>query len=108
MGSSEILRSSSIAILNPVGDLQEKPGEIRWEEAPNATRYQVRIMEVDRTELWTGETMGTRIEVPATVENLIVPFKTLLVQVGAFDATGAKIAESEPVRFRFLQNVYTH
>jgi hypothetical protein len=108
IGSSEILRSSSIAIVSPVGDLQAKPEEIRWEAAPNATRYQIRIMEVDRAELWSGETIGTQIDVPARVETLIVPFKTLLVQVGAFDVAGRRIAESEPVRFRFLQKVYTH
>jgi hypothetical protein len=108
IGSTEVLRSSSIVILSPVGDLQAKPGEIRWEAAPNATRYQVRILEVDRTELWSGETTGTRIGVTSKVATFIVPFKTLLIQVGAFDATGRKIAESEPVRFRFLQKVYTH
>jgi hypothetical protein len=106
LGRTEIMRSSSIAILSPVGDLREKPREIRWEAAPNSTRYQIRIMEVDRAELWSGQTTGTRIEVPARVETLIVPWKTLLVQAEAFDADGRKIAESEPVRFRFLQKVY--
>ena len=107
IGSTEVLRSSSIVILSPVGDLKARPEEIRWEAAPNATRYQVRILEVDRTELWSGETTGTRIGVTSKVATFIVPFKTLLVQVGAFDATGRKIAESEPVRFRFLQKLYT-
>jgi hypothetical protein len=108
IGSTEVLRSSSVAILSPVGDLREKPTEIRWEATPNAARYQVRIMEVDRAELWSGETTGARIDIPTKVETLIVPSKTLLVQVGAFDVVGRKIGESEPVRFRFLQKVYTH
>ena len=106
--ATEVFRSSSIAILNPVGDLREKPAEVRWEAAPNAERYQVRLMEVDRAEVWSGETKGTRIELPAAVETSIVPAKTFLLQVAAFDATGRKIGESEPVRFRFLQNVYNH
>ena len=107
IGSTEVLRSSSIEILSPVGDLREKPGAIRWEGAPNAASYQVRIMEVDRSELWSGETTGTQIELPAKVETLIVPFKTLLIEVGAFDAAGHRIARSEAARFRFLQKVYT-
>lgn len=107
-GGSEVLRSSTIAILSPIGDVREKPTEIRWEAAPNATRYYVRIMEVDGTELWRHETQTPRIDLSPDVENLIVPAKTLLVQVGGFDATGTKLAESETVRFRLLQNVYTH
>jgi len=107
-GGSEVLRSPAIAILSPVGDLQNKPSGIRWEPAPNAARYRVRIMEVDRGELWSAETTATLIELPPVVENLIVPAKTLLIQVTALDAAGSRIAESEPVRFRLLQKLYTH
>ena len=106
-GGPEVLRSSAIAILSPIGDLREKPGEIRWESVPNATRYQVRIMEVDRAELWSAEALSPRIALPPRVGTLIVPSKTLLIQVAAFDASSQKIAESETVRFRLLQNVYT-
>jgi hypothetical protein len=66
------------------------------------------MMEVDRAELWNSQTATSRIDLPGSVEALIVPAKTLLVQVAAFDAAGSKIAESEPVRFRLLQNLYTH
>ena len=105
---TEVLRSSAIAILSPIGDLREKPTEIRWEPVPNVVRYRVRIMEVDRAELWSSDTTLPRIVLPPTVETLIVPSKTLFVQVAAFDASGRKIAESETTRFRLLQNVYTH
>jgi len=108
IGGTEVLRSSAIAILSPIGDLREKPAEIRWEAAPNATRYRVRIMEVDSRELWSKETTTPRIDLPASVEDLIIPAKTLLIQIAAFDATGGKVAESEAVRFRLLQKVYTH
>jgi hypothetical protein len=107
-GRTEVLRSSAIAILGPVGDLREKPAEIRWEPAANAARYQVRLMEVDRAELWSAETTQSQIDLPPQVESLIVPAKTLLIEVAAFDARGRKMAESETVRFRLLQNVFTH
>ena len=54
------------------------------------------------------EAATPRIDLPASVEDLIVPAKTLLVQIAAFDATGNKVAESEIIRFRLSQNVYTH
>ena len=65
-------------------------------------------MEVDRGELWSAETTATQIDLPPVAENLIVPAKTLLIQVTALDAAGSRIAESESVRFRLLQKLYTH
>lgn len=35
-GRGEILRSSAIAITNPLGDVRNKPAGIRWEPMPNA------------------------------------------------------------------------
>ena len=64
--------------------------------------------EVDRTELWSKETPMPRIDLPPDTESFILPSKALLIQVVAFDAAGGKVAESETVRFRLLQNVHTH
>ena len=108
IGAGEVLRSSAIAVISPIGDVSEKPAQIRWESAPNAIRYRVQVMEVDHTELWSGETPGPRVDLPASVEASIVPAKTLLIQIAAFDASGNKVAESEIVRFRLLQNLHTH
>jgi hypothetical protein len=105
---AEVLRSSSLRILSPLGDVAEKPAEIRWEAVANAARYQVRLLEVDRTKLWSAETAVTRIDLPSKVQSLIVPTKTVLCEVSAIDNAGHKIAESEPVRFRLSQNTYTH
>lgn len=107
-GGTEILRSPTIAILSPVGDLHEKPAEIRWEAAQRAVRYRVRILGVDRQELWSGETASNNIALPPNAKALIVPMKTLLIQVGAYDEGASKIAESEAIRFRLLQSLYTH
>jgi hypothetical protein len=106
-GGAEVLRSSAIAVLSPIGDVREKPAEIRWEAVSNAARYRVTIMEVDHTELWSVETPAPRTDLPDGMKNLIVPAKTLLIQIAAFDAVGNRMAESETVRFRLLQNVYT-
>src|SRR5215469_965276 len=69
-GTTEVLRSSAIAILSPIGDLREKPTEIRWEAVPNAVRYRVQIMEVDRAELWSIDATSPRVGLPPTVETL--------------------------------------
>ncbi len=102
----EVLRSNAIAIVAPAGDLQKAPERIQWRAAAGAVKYVVRLLEVDRTEMWQAETVGNSIALPSGVQARIVPAKTILCQVRAFDASGRMVAESELVRFRLLQNVY--
>jgi hypothetical protein len=104
---AEVLRSHTLDLLAPKGDLQQAPREIQWQPAPGAVKYEVRLLEVDRTELWKTETAQTRVELPSPVQARIVPAKTILCEVAAFDAAGRKVAESELVRFRLLQKVYS-
>lgn len=100
----EILRSGSFAVQSPVGDLQERPGEIRWESVPKAANYRVRVLEVDHSEMWKAETKENQIALPSAVRSRIVPAKTLFCEVSALDASGNKIGETGLVRFRLLQN----
>jgi hypothetical protein len=104
----EVFRSGSFAVLGPVGDLQERPGEIRWEGAPQAARYRLRVLEVDQSEVWTAETTDDHIDLPSSVRAKIVPAKTLFCEVSAFDSSGKKIGETGLVRFRLVQNVDRH
>jgi hypothetical protein len=99
----DTLRSGGFAVLSPVGDVQENPGEIRWEKVPKAVNYRVRLLEVDASELWKAETAGDHIDLPPAVRSRIVPAKTLFCEVTAFDASGSKIGETGLVRFRLLQ-----
>lgn len=100
----EVFRSASFAVVSPVGDLQKLPGEIRWEPVQQATKYQVRLLEVDRTEVWKAETTGDHIDLPAAVRARIVPAKTLFWEITAFNSSGNRIGETGLVRFRFSQN----
>lgn len=100
----EILRSGAIALAAPVGDLKELPAEFRWEAVPGAVKYHVRLMEVDRTEVWSADSADNRMPVPGEARSLIVPHKTLLWDVTALDAQTRSIAQSAASRFRFLQN----
>lgn len=102
----EIMRSGSISVTSPVGDVAEVPKRIHWQAVPGADHYQVRLLEVDQTQLWNSSTQESQIELPAGIQGRILPAKTLLLQVTAFDSTGHKLAESQTTRFRFLQKVY--
>jgi hypothetical protein len=104
----EVLRSPTIAVLAPIGDVPEAPLEVRWEAAPTAARYRVRLLEVDHTELWKADVSEPRTALPPEVRARIVPAKTLLWEISAFDSAGRKVAQSEIVSFRFSQNVYKH
>jgi hypothetical protein len=99
---SEILRSSALTVLAPVGDLNEAPGDVQWQPVAGAAKYQVRLLEVDRSQLWRTETADTHTALAVAVRNRIVPGKTILCEVIALDAAGAKIADSEIVRFRVV------
>ena len=100
----EVLRSSTLTLVRPSGDLRERPNEIRWESIREAANYQVRLLEVDRSEVWNTQTSGDHVELPPAVLARIVPTKTLFCEITAFDSSGSKVGETGLVRFRLLQN----
>jgi hypothetical protein len=104
----EVLRSGSFALLSPAGDLQERPKEMAWEKVPQASSYQIRVLAVDGSEIWNATTAETRIELPAAVREQIVPAKTLLVEVTAFDSSGALVGTTGQARFRVLPSATGH
>ena len=95
-----VFRSDALAVLGPTGDLEEAPTELRWQPAPDAATYSVQLMEVDRVELWKGESSKSSLSLPPAVRARIVPGKALLWKVEARDASGRTIARSEIQRFR--------
>ncbi len=98
---AEVMRSNDVVLIAPRGDLAAAPASFEWQAVPGATRYQVQLMEVDRSELWRGETAVTQIAVPDLVRARITPAKSLLWQVAAFDASGRRIGASNAEKFRF-------
>lgn len=97
-----VYRTGQLRIVSPVGDIQEVPTVLRWDNTLDAEQYEVGIFEVDRTPLWNATTPGTQIELPPSVSAQLVPGKTVLWEVSARNAAGALIAQSGTQRFRVI------
>ena len=97
---NEVTRSLAVAVLGPVGDLLESPRRFEWLAVDRAVRYRVRLMEVDRREVWSTSTSAAGVDLPPSVRASIAPAKTLVWDVTAYDASSAAIAESGPQSFR--------
>ena len=99
----EATRSMGITVVEPVGDQTAVPGHLRWQPVTGASRYHVRLTEVDRHEIWSSDTADAAIELPAGILAQIRPAKTLVWQVTAYGASNTPIAESDPQRFRLAR-----
>jgi hypothetical protein len=104
----DVLRSGSFAVLSPAGDLRERPKEIVWQKVPQTASYQVRLLAVDRSEIWKATTADARIELPAAAREQIVPAKTLFAEITAFDSSGNQVGTTGLVRFRLLPGTPGH
>jgi hypothetical protein len=102
----EVLRSGSVSLIAPLGDVAEVPKTVQWQPVAGAAQYEVRLLEVDRTELWRTTVSSTEAGIPRQTQLSIAPAKTLLLVVTAMDSSGRKLGESQPSAFRLLQKVY--
>ncbi len=96
----DVYRASRVEITWPAGDIDAPPAEVRFTAVPGAVQYEVRLTEVDGTELWRVSTSAPATLVPVSVAALALPAKTLIVQVTARDAQQRVLAESGDGRFR--------
>ena len=99
-GAAAVLRSGAIAAVSPAGELEAAPDELRWQHWTDAVSYSVRVMEVDRAEVWSAETHEASIALPPAVRARIVPGKPLLWEVVAKNAAGRTVASSGTQRFK--------
>jgi hypothetical protein len=91
---SQVFRSGEISVMAPSENPAQAPSELRWAPWDSAESYSVRVMEVDRRELWSAETRQTSVALPSAVRAQIVPRKPLLWEVIARDADGRTLASS--------------
>jgi len=96
----EVTRSLALVVRQPVGDQAESPRRFEWVAVDRAVRYRVRLLEVDRHEVWSTSTSAPAVDLPPAVRTSIAPGRMLLWDVTAYDAAGAVIAESGTQSFR--------
>jgi len=99
-GGAEVMRSQSLGGMAPAGDLAAAPAELRWEAVAGAVSYDVRIEEVDRTELWRQATTVPTVPLPAAIRVKLLPGKTVVWEVTARNAAGQVVAASGRHQFR--------
>ncbi len=90
----QVFRSGEVSVLGPPENPAGAPAELRWAPWEAADSYSVRVMEVDRKELWSAETRQTTVALPPAVRARIVPRKPFLWEVIARDADGRTLASS--------------
>jgi hypothetical protein len=84
LGDPGLYRSARLDVIAPIGDLAQAPNELRWTAVPNASRYHVRIMEVDATVVWSSDTTEPAVTLPPAVVAQFAPGKSLSWDVQAF------------------------
>ena len=98
--TAESYRTGQITIVAPTGDVSVPPAELSWLAIPGAERYDISVLEVDRTPLWQGTSSVSRVELPPAVIARFLPGKTVIWEVSALNPSGTAIAVSSAQRFR--------
>ncbi|HYN22196.1 MAG TPA: hypothetical protein VE078_14645, partial [Thermoanaerobaculia bacterium] len=96
------VRGGEVEAVSPVGEVQEIPGELRWLPSIGAASYRVRLTAVDGSVLWEAATPAPPARLPADVAGRLHRAVLYTWTVEALDADGARLASSEPVRFRVM------
>ena len=96
----EVMRSLSVKLRGPIGEQPDVPRRFEWAAVDRAVRYRVRLMAVNREELWSISTSELGVEPPSSVRASMTPGRTLLWDVTAYDAAGRPVADSGMQSFR--------
>ncbi len=99
-GTGTTFRGGEVEATSPMGEVAGIPSELRWEPRPGAASYRVRLSTVDDTVLWETAVPAPPARLPAEVTGQLHRAVAYLWTVEALDASGARMAVSEPVRFR--------
>ncbi len=96
---SQQYRSQQLRGLSPLGPVDSVPKDLRWEKVSGAAEYEVRLMEVDHTNIWQSRVSEERVMLPSEAVSKILPGKRLLWDVKAFGKDGKEISGSETFEF---------
>lgn len=98
--SEQTYRTARVQVLTPSGELAAAPTELKWVTVDGAVRYDVRVLEVDGTQIWNSSTPDTLIALPAAIVEQFVAGKTIVWDVTARNRAGDPVAVSGRHQFR--------
>lgn len=87
----DTVRSGRVDGIEPAGDVKSVPAVLRWAPVAGASRYEMRLLDVEEQTLWRGESTGHELALPPEAQALMTARKTLIWRVTAFDAAGVRI-----------------
>ncbi|HXU46839.1 MAG TPA: hypothetical protein VN783_15025, partial [Thermoanaerobaculia bacterium] len=93
-------RGAAVLLRGPEGELAAAPRELSWEPVAGAASYRATLREPLGAEVWRGTAKSPRIELPEAVRSSLATAVVYAWGVEAFDAAGARLAGSEPLKFR--------
>jgi hypothetical protein len=93
-----VYRSQEVATIGPSGELPEAPKTLQWKAFPGASGYKIEIMEIDENPLWSSETQGQILTIPAAIRAKMLPGKPVLWKVTALDGQEHVLAVSQVQR----------
>jgi len=99
-GIGKNYRSGEIKLLGPIGPQAQAPAEFRWEPAAGAVKYQVELTDVLGKPLAVATSIQPLLIAPAEMRAAMHSGMPVNWKVTAFDAAGAKIAESSGGNFK--------
>jgi hypothetical protein len=95
----EVMRSSTLELREPVGEIGGAPETLVWEPVEGAATYVVTVRGVDERELWRRETASSSIAADPALTAQLHAAVSYVWRVEAFDASGARIAWSPATTF---------
>ncbi len=97
-----VWRSARIAAVAPIGDLDRPPSQFRWEPAPAAASYRLRLLEIDGTEIWSAESPVPLVEIPDSLAPKLIAGRAFQWEVAARDSRGRPVASTSLQSFHIL------
>lgn len=94
------VRSAEIETLAPRGEVEEIPGELRWNPWKGAHSYAVKLIAVDGSVLWEAKVSAPPARLPSDVAGRLHRAVTYTWTVEALGPDGSVLAAAEPARFR--------
>lgn len=98
-----VRRGADLRAVSPVGEFPAMPSEFRWEESPGVNAYRVTLRAVDDAVIWQETFPGSPARLPGDVTRRLHAEVVYTWTVEALDASGAKLAASDPARFQVKQ-----